>query len=132
MNRYFLAASAFAAFTAGIHLILGGMEIVTPMMATEYEPVSKATMYAVWHIVSADLMLAAVGLLLAGLSPRFAAGGVLPLFIAAMNASWSLVFVGVSATTDIPIGWTDLPQPILFAPVIALSIVGAIRDTRRP
>jgi len=131
MNTPYLAAGVLAAFTTLVHLVLGHYEVELPLLAADFDDdIAKRTVHVCWHIVSVDLALSALGLVAAGLRPeRYAAGHILPVFLAAHYALWAAIFLVIGIATMPPGGlvarlFVEMPQWILLAPVSALVALG--------
>jgi len=131
MNKFYVAASFVAVLTTLIHLVLGHYTVELALLAAPFDDdVAKRTLHACWHIVSVDLGLSALGLLAAGLRPRvYAVGRTLPVFIAIHYVLWTVAFLVIGLAT-MPAGglfarlFVEMPQWILFAPVIGLVALG--------
>jgi hypothetical protein len=119
MNAWLALAAALAATTTLIHLVLGGREIATPLLAADrLHPVPKFTMYYCWHLVTIVLAAQALafGLAATGQGSRdlavFATAG------AALFCLWSLAMIGLFRLRI-----AHFPQWALFA---AITVSGAI------
>jgi hypothetical protein len=125
-NKPYLTAGAIALFTTSVHVVLGQIDIVRPMLDSSFDGAAMETMLAVWHICTAGLSMTTLGLLAAGWWPkRFAVVAVLPIFIALHYVLWTVVVVVVALLSDLPNAFMELPQPILFLPIIVLTFIGA-------
>ena len=56
MNRPLLGAALLGGLTTLIHLLGGGQDVATPLLAAPLEPSLKFTLYAVWHMASLALL----------------------------------------------------------------------------
>ena len=81
MNGWLLASGLVAAATAVIHVGAGGRDVVRPLLDSGLAAESKRTLHAVWHLVTADLVLGAAVLLFLGF--RTEPNSALVLFISA-------------------------------------------------
>lgn len=62
MNNALLAAAALSLVTAGVHIFVGGVYIVRPLLAaSDITPASRCMNYFCWHITSILLVAQAIG-----------------------------------------------------------------------
>ncbi|GAA2494612.1 hypothetical protein [Streptomyces gobitricini] len=124
MNAWFLAAGATAGAVAAIHAVAGGRDVVRPLLAGDLPDEPRRVLYAVWHMVTADLVLAAAVLLWLALGNR-PGGDTIAWILAAHFVAYSGVFLTVSLAA----GWSRplarLPQWMLLLPVAVLAAAGA-------
>ncbi|OLF09967.1 hypothetical protein [Actinophytocola xanthii] len=125
MNPWLLAAGVIAAVTAVVHVVAGHRDPVVPLLSDGgLGETTKWTLYAVWHMVSIDLVLAAAALCYWALAQPdgYRLGAV---FVAAHFGCYAAVFVLIAAAR----GWSHwllrLPQWTLLLPVAVLAFVGA-------
>lgn len=120
MNAWLALAAALAAITTLIHVILGGREIATPLLATErLHAVPKFTMYYCWHLVT--IMLAALALAL-GLAATGLGSRDLAVFATVGAALFCLWGLGMVALFRLRIA--HFPQWALFAAIAASGAAG--------
>jgi len=123
MNWLIFAAGVLAAFTALLHIFVGGRDIARPLLASELSEEVKLTVYGCWHIVTVYLVISAVSLLVAsfGLVP---APESLVAFISASWVLFGLLFVAVTLGLAKPRGIFRFPQWALLIPVGMLGFWG--------
>ncbi|MET9804010.1 hypothetical protein [Streptomyces sp. NPDC006368] len=123
MNAWFLIAGTTAAAVAALHFVAGGRDVVRPLLAGNLTEEPRRVLHAVWHMVTADLALAAAALIWLGLRERDG-GTTIAWLLAAHFVAYSGVFLAVSLTA----GWSKpllrLPQWMLLLPVAALAAAG--------
>ncbi|WP_101789933.1 hypothetical protein [Nonomuraea indica] len=124
MNGHLLAAGITAAVVAAVHLTAGHVDPVRPLLASTLPQVPKRTLHAVWHLVSADLVLAAAALLYLALvqPPGTPLAGLL---LAVHFAAYTAVFLAVTSTFDGAWRLLRLPQWLLLLPVAVLAWIGS-------
>lgn len=114
------AAGIVAALTAAVHLAAGQGDVAAPLLAATLAPEPKWTLLVVWHMVSLQLVLAAVALLAGAVRtrglPRSTA-----LVIGAHFGGSAAVFLLVGAVSGL--GAWALPQWVLLLPVAVLCVV---------
>lgn len=124
MNAWLICAGSLAGVVAGIHLVLGHVDPVRPLLDSSLPEMPKRTLHAVWHLVSVDLVLAAIVLLYLGMVQPVGSGlaaGIL----AAHFVAYAAVFLVLALQLDPPRGGLALPQWLLLLPVAVLSAIGA-------
>ena len=120
MNSLFLLASAFAAFVAGLHVVLGGRETARPLLATDsLADIAKFTSYYCWHLVSIVLAALAAGFAWAAFHPQEMG---LAYGLTALAAMFALLSIAMVARFRLS-PWL-LPQWLLFAGLAALGAIG--------
>lgn len=124
MNAWLLSAGSVAAVVAAIHLILGHVDPVQPLMRSALADIPKRTLHAVWHLVSVDLVLGASALFYLGIAHP-AGGGLVAGVLAAHFAAYAAVFLVLALRLDQPRRGLALPQWLLLLPIAALSAIGA-------
>lgn len=125
MSRPLLAATLLGALTALIHLLAGGQDIATPLLAAPLEPTFKFTLYAVWHTASLTLLASVAGWTYCLYRPAAALG----IFLGALWCGLGLVFLSVSAAfPEYELFW-QLPQWLLLIPGGLLALRGVWRPT---
>ena len=124
MNPWFLAAGSLAAAVAAIHLVLGHVDPVQPLLHSALAEIPKRTLHAVWHLVSVDLVLAASVLLYLGVAQP-SGSELAAALVAAHFAAYSTVFLVLTLRLEAPRRGLALPQWLLLLPVAVLSAIGA-------
>ncbi|WP_113703641.1 hypothetical protein [Nonomuraea lactucae] len=126
MNGLLLAAGVTAAGVAAVHLVAGHVDPVRPLLASPLAQVPKRTLHAVWHMVSADLILAAITLVHLALA-RPQGARLAGLLLAVHFAAYSAVFLVIAMVT-FGGAWRllRLPQWLLLLPVAVLTWLGSM------
>jgi len=97
----FLIAAAAAAYTAGRHVFKGAEAIGIPIRDSEALSATARWMgYYVWHMVSATVVLMALGFLWAAVRPDAKSAGQLLTVLAALFAGLAL-WIALSAGFDL-------------------------------
>lgn len=123
MNLYFACAGAASTAITLIHVIAGGPEIIAPVRAAaSLSPVVRNMNYYCWHLVTINLVLLAGLFFWAAASPAAWQLGVVATGAVAAYGMWSVALV-LSAKQR----FLDMPQAILFLPVAALGLLGAVQ-----
>ncbi|NLR74744.1 hypothetical protein [Leeia aquatica] len=124
-----MAAASMATFTAGLHLVGGGMDVVTPFLKVPMPQELQLILYACWHLVSV-MLLASAWVLWSGLRhPADPQRRGRVQVVLAWWAAGTLVFWVIALRQA---GWAGLwlmPQWILFLPVLLLGY-GWLQGTR--
>jgi hypothetical protein len=127
MNRLLVIATILAAVTTAVHMLAGGPDVATPLLASSMAGEPKLTLYAVWHMVSVVLAMSVPALFIGGLPRHAHAARYLVLFVSALWCAFGLVFLGVVAIQPEG-GWLfKLPQWVLLLPVGLLGLWGGSR-----
>ncbi|GGT56976.1 hypothetical protein GCM10010271_70850 [Streptomyces kurssanovii] len=124
MNTWFLAAGTTAGAVAAIHAVAGCRDVVRPLLAGNLPEEPRSVLHAVWHMVTADLVLAAAALIWLALGDR-PGGDTIAWLLVAHFAAYSGVFLVVSLAASWSKPWLRLPQWALLLPVAVLAAVGA-------
>lgn len=124
MNAWLICAGSLAGVAAGIHLVLGHVDPVQPLLSSSLSEIPKRTLHAVWHLVSVDLALATFVLLYLGIVQP-AGSGLAAEILAAHFAAYAAVFLVLAVQLDRARGGLALPQWLLLLPVAVLSAIGA-------
>ncbi|HYE85389.1 MAG TPA: hypothetical protein VEA16_03465 [Vicinamibacterales bacterium] len=119
MNIWYAAAAIVAAMTCAVHVVVGGRELVGPLLASrDMHRVTVLTHYYCWHLVSVALAAIALGLALAAWDPQWRLLGIASTVLAAafglLNIGYALAF---------RLSPRLLPQWLLFA---AIALPGAL------
>ncbi|MEV0027962.1 hypothetical protein [Nocardia sp. NPDC050793] len=125
MNGWLLTAGIAAAAVAGVHVVAGHIDPVRPLLTSALPEIPKRTMHAVWHWVSADLVLTALTLIAVAITEP-AGTEMVALLTAVHFAAYTVVFVIIAAALPGPRRLLRLPQWILLAPIAVLALVGAV------
>ncbi|PZT68315.1 hypothetical protein DN402_08815 [Streptomyces sp. SW4] len=124
MNGWLLAAGTLAAGTTAIHIAAGGRSVVRPLLAGPLAAEPRRTLHAVWHLVTADLLLSAVVLL--ALAWVSAPSTALVLFIAAQYLAYTVAFLTVTLTARWPRPLLKLPQWTLLLPISLCTFISTL------
>ncbi|MCA0399478.1 MAG: hypothetical protein LCH38_01525 [Proteobacteria bacterium] len=120
MNLFLSVAAVFSLAICLIHLIIGGREIIRPLLAnTDLPRISKWTLYMCWHFVTITL----AGMAIAYLVSALPGGERTPaVFATAAAAIYALTNIGM----NIALGLRHVrhPQWMLFAPLAGLGAAG--------
>lgn len=129
MNRLLVIAALLAAFTAAIHIFVGGKDTAVPLLTSSITGEPKLTLYAVWHMASVTLTMSAVALFVGSLPRHAHAARYLVLFISALWCAFGAVYLVVVAIQPEG-GWLfKLPQWVLLLPVGLLGLWGGSNTT---
>ena len=124
MNKCLLSSAVLAAVTAAIHLFAGGPDVVAPLLDSPLAVEPRLTLYAVWHMATATMILSAAALFVAA-SPRYAtASRFMVLFISALWLSFGAVFLAIATLQPGTGLYLKLPQWALLLPVGVLALLG--------
>ncbi|MEJ7633915.1 hypothetical protein [Aeromicrobium sp.] len=124
MNLWLLSAGVLTAAVAAIHVILGHVDPVRPLLGSAIAEIPKRTLHAVWHLVSVDLVLGSAALIYLGISQP-AGSGLLATALAAHFGAYAAVFLLLTLRLDRPQRAVALPQWLLLLPIAVLSGFGA-------
>jgi hypothetical protein len=126
MNFAFLAAAAISLVTFGVHLFVGGIYVVRPLLAAQdITAASRWLNYYCWHIVSIYLLAMSAAFLAAAVGK---VGVELPGFLTGL----AVVFSGLCALIALRghIRPWRFPASYLFLLVAASGAIGLIREGR--
>ena len=126
MNYWWIGAGVLCLFTALLHLIAGGRDVVRPLTAATMDETARGTLYACWHLVTAALFLSAMALLGLGLRPAYPGAQLLALGISLLFVAFALVFLCITWSRDWRPRLFKLPQWLLLLPVGLLALWGAL------
>ncbi|OQX16317.1 MAG: hypothetical protein BWK76_11785 [Desulfobulbaceae bacterium A2] len=127
MNKILLLAALLAAGTAAIHIVAGGADIATPLLASSLATEPKLTLYAAWHMVSLILVVSALALALGSLPGQVRACRAMVLFISVLWCSFGVLFLGIAMLHPESGGLFSLPQWTLLLPVGLLGLWGRMK-----
>ncbi len=63
INKLVLSASILATATTAIHVVAGGADVATPLLASQLGEEPRLTLYAVWHMATVALGISALAFL---------------------------------------------------------------------
>lgn len=97
MKKLLLSASLINLTVAVVHIVIGEMAVVAPLLASDAPDLVQATLHAAWHMISVVLLLSSFALFRAsredGVDPD---AGALPTYIGVQYIALALVFVVAS------------------------------------
>lgn len=120
-SKFLKSAAVLMALTCGVHIFAGGPELYAPLRASDGDPVFTSVFSVVWHFVTLQLALMALGLWHLSIHPNPALFWGLWMSLAGTGA----LFVGYGLN-DLHSLW-PMPQWIAFWGVAALMLPGARR-----
>ncbi len=125
MNNLILFSGIVCLFTALVHIFAGQANPIRPLLTSELDDGVKATLLAVWHMVSAVLLLSGFFLAYVGFFPTQS------LISTVASISWlyiifSGIFILVGAYFFKEQTFIKCPQWLLLMPVGILGLVGSI------
>ncbi|MGW7194642.1 hypothetical protein [Streptomyces chryseus] len=126
MNGWFLAAGITAGAVAAIHAIAGSRDVVRPLLAGNLADEPRRVLHAVWHMVTADLVLAAATLIWLALGRGRPGGDTMAWLLTAHFVAYSGVFLAVSLAASWSRPLLRLPQWMLLLPVAVLAAIGTV------
>ncbi|MFD3544982.1 hypothetical protein ACFWUW_05060 [Streptomyces sp. NPDC058655] len=124
MNGWFLAAGITAFGVAAAHIAGGHRDVVRPLLSCGLGDEPKRVLHAVWHMVSADLVLSAAALVYLALAEDTSATGPTAWFVAAHFVAYTVAFLVVTLSVGWPRPLLRLPQWLLLLPVAVLTVAG--------
>lgn len=120
MNYWLVAAAVVSGITCGIHVFVGGPELLSPLLLSNLNPAAKSVWIVVWHTVTALIALNSVAFIVS------AQPGARALLISsyplAISFCMIVLFLFFSITQHGSI--IALPQWTLFLASSVLAIVG--------
>jgi len=120
MNFYFMSAALLCLIIAGIHVFVGGPQLVRPLRSsTNLHPVVRETHYECWHFVSICLAAIAGQFFWAAFVPSAYEVAVVGTLTATAFCLWGLALVPCVGQR-----YRDMPQGFLFLPVAILGGLG--------
>lgn len=126
MNRFLLMAAWLAAFTAAVHIVVGGDDVAAPLLASSLAGEPKLTLYAVWHMASLVLVMSAAAFFVGGLPGQAQSADYLVRFVSALWCAFGGVFLIVAAIQPETQWLFKLPQWLLLLPVGVLGFYGSL------
>jgi len=118
---FFLSAGGLSGIWLAVHLILGGRDIVRPLLTTsELNTVVRDTHYLCWHLTSVSIACMAGFFLWSALS------GTDALAVAGVTLASGFAILGIALVLLRTGSHADLPQGWLFVPVAALGVAGLL------
>ena len=126
MNYYLTISGILAILSTHGHLTIGSTAFLRPMLAAEFDVVSKRTMHCGFHYVSAFFVLSALALLGLGLGllPD-SATGIIAIFIGANWAAFAVIQIIIILTCRIERGLIRMFQWMLFTSIAVFCFIGA-------
>jgi len=117
MDVALVALGAFTLFIFGVHVVMGGREVATPMLTANFDLTARRVMWVCWHAVSAELLLGGTVLLVAGLVTASETSIALVRAVATIHLAYMALFLAVIAISrkDLKRAWLRMPQWMLFA-----------------
>ncbi|UCG38393.1 MAG: hypothetical protein JSV00_09455 [bacterium] len=126
MNRMLLAAAAVAAMTTVGHFLAGTRLYLLPMTESDFDPVARKVMHAVFHYISVFLVTSTVFLLLSAFGLLGQEGGrVLARFIAVNYALFAVVQMGLALRSGMDRALVRMFQWVFFLLIAMLAGLGA-------
>ena len=117
----FIAAGGLSTIWLMVHLVLGGRDIVLPLLAaSQLSPVVRDTQYLCWHFTSAAILCIAGFFFWAAFSASLAPA------IAATMLAGAFTLTGIGLVALRGGSHLELPQGWLFLPITALGLVGIL------
>lgn len=116
-NIYWLLAGGISAFTFIIHLTLGQIDIVNPMLESELTIQVKTELLSVWHMISV-ILLATAGLFFYYGIKNFPSS-VMICLLSNLYLVFGLVFIASGLYS-----WIFVPQWILLLPIGIFGLIG--------
>lgn len=119
-----ILAGTFAAICFGLHVFMGGREVVAPLLAAQdLGKQVKYVQYYCWHLVSIALFLMAVlffwPALFGGANDLAQLGSIM----AALFAGWGILLPPMMRRAALT--YRDLPQGWLFVPIAVAGFWGS-------
>ena len=124
MNYYLSISVIFAILSTHGHLTIGSTAFLRPMLATEFDVVSKRTMHCGFHYVSAYFFTSAIVLQGLGLGILSVENNLyLVRFIGFNWAGFAAIHIFIIQTGKIERGFIRMFQWILFSSIAILSFL---------
>lgn len=120
---WFWAAAAVSLMTAVVHIIVGGGEVMAPLMAADMPSAARETLALAWHLVSATLLAITALYVVAALRPTLQRLG-----LAAGLVSLALAAAALATALRSQVAFWMLPQWTLL---VAMAVPGLIAGVRR-
>ncbi len=122
MNVALLIAGLVAAFMVVGHSTIGARQFYTPMLAADFDPVSKRIMGFVWHMSTATLVVATVALIYAAFATGLSA---LAIYAGAQFLIYGAIHLFLTATSEQPGAVIKQFQWSLFLTVGIAALIGS-------
>lgn len=126
MNPFLIAAALVAFGSTGLHIFAGGVEIHTPIQASDLNLPLKTISAVIWHGVSLTLLAGGISAALLAKRPNRAA----TLGIALFSLGYVPIFI-YYAQSMLGSIWA-MPQWTLFLAYSTLSLLGTKRGYKEP
>lgn len=120
ISWWFMGAAALSVATAGIHVLAGAPEIMTPLLASGLHAGVKGVVDVMWHHITALLLLAALACTVAGWRAEWRAP--VALLLGGQYVLIGLLFLGLGLYWFGNI-W-PMPQWVLFLAMAGLMLAG--------
>lgn len=122
MNSWFVGGLGLATLAVAVlHLVGGGRAVARPMLAANFDPVARETMYVCWHIVTLHLFAGGFALLGAAYVGATDGARVVVQVVSTLDLAYAALFVGVALRARVPRGLVQLGQWMLFLPLGVLG-----------
>lgn len=120
-NIWLLAAAVLSLVTTGVHVLMGGPEIITPVLATETlsQPV-RSVSYVAWHGVTVVLAMTSMMLALAAFKKEWS--GRLLWLPLAQYGLFAVLFIAITVKDFGNL--FALPQWTAFVAIMILALMG--------
>ncbi len=124
LNYWWLSAGGLCFLTALLHLIGGHFDPVKPFLQSDVNPVTKATLYACWHMVTIVLFSSALLIIYGALDQKQSLETAIS-FVSIQYILFALIFLVVAKRLALSNKLLSLPQWILLAPIGVMGLLGA-------
>lgn len=121
MNSWWIAAAVMSFATCLMHVLLGGREIVQPLLAArDLARIPRLTAYYCWHMVTIVLLAMAAALGWAAAHPN------LPLVVLTFALALAFMLLSLALVAAFRVRPWYLPQWSLFAAISAAIALGLV------
>ena len=121
MDGFLIFAGLLTLLTTGVHIVMGGRDVVTPLLEAQLEDEARYTLYVLWHFISVFFVFTAALFLLVGFGVTDAPDAVTAL--SSLYLLFGLVFLSVKLFVFKSFGLSHLPQWILLIPIGMLGLL---------
>ncbi len=128
MNNWIFAAAVGSFAVFGLHLVGGGMDVHQPTLASDLPTIHKAYASVLWHFASAVLLFNSVALLVAAKQVHLSRP--LVYLVSSQYLAFVVLFLGYGQSRLQSL-W-EMPQWLLFLPLLVLAVVGVRRHEQSP
>jgi hypothetical protein len=123
MRWFYLLAGLVTLATGAVHAIMGGIDVLNPLLAAKADMTAKAAIMALWHAHSLFFALSAIAFFWA-----FAAGRTkarpLGVFLGLFFIGYGAIFAAISLLWFEDV--TALPQWTMLIPIGLLSLIASL------